>query len=365
MAKKKKGPIIKKGLDDWMATYADMVTLLFCFFVMLYSASNQDEARFQYILQAFNTQGRFVNTIVGRPPEPPLEPSGNDGNTHIPPLTPGDDIGNHPGDTNQPQMFDALYSTLADIIDEEGLTGVQIFSRPGMIRVVLEGDVVFDPDSYALNQAGRHVLNVLSPAVRAVQEWVRSVEVQGHTAATALPAFGINDWDLSVLRASTVVQYLDGETRMVESNKFMAKGYAQHLPAADNTTPEGRASNRRVEMIINRVELTEEENRFVDDIMRHDFNNPIFDVDAVGAPLAEPGAPVESIVTSILSDLNERYGANEAPAPGYYSGTQIGPGIGGFGHLTEADFAPIDPNAPPTPEPNGENGNGENGEAEE
>ena len=66
MAKKKHGPVIKKGLDEWMATYSDMVTLLFCFFVLLYASSSQDTVKFQYIFQAFSIGGEFINTVVGK-----------------------------------------------------------------------------------------------------------------------------------------------------------------------------------------------------------------------------------------------------------------------------------------------------------
>ncbi|MCL2637699.1 MAG: flagellar motor protein MotB [Oscillospiraceae bacterium] len=363
MAKKKKGPIIKKGLDDWMATYADMVTLLFCFFVMLYSASNQDEARFQYILQAMNTTGRYINIVVGRPPEPPLEPSGESGNTHIPPQTPGEKDGNNPGDTNQPNLFDALYNTLADLIDDEGLQGVQIFSRPGLIRVVLDGDVVFDPDSYELNAGGQHVLNVISPSINQVEKYIRSVQVQGHTADVGgIAGVGMNDWQLSSMRAVSVVRHLDemtislvvnGErlnsTGMVDSEKFIVEGFAQYSPAAENDTPEGRAQNRRVEIIINRNDLTEEENRFVDDITKFDFNQPMFDVDAVGNIMEAPGTPIETVVAGIIGDLTERYGYREnAPGSGANS---IGPSHGGFTTMRDEDFtSPYDATA---------NGNGD------
>ncbi|MCL2696935.1 MAG: flagellar motor protein MotB [Oscillospiraceae bacterium] len=339
MAKKKKGPIIKKGLDDWMATYADMVTLLFCFFVMLYSASNQEEARFQYILQSFNTTGRYVNIIVGRPPEPPLDPSGDIANSDIPPQEPGDEDGNPPGRTNQPSAFDALYNQLADIIDEEGLTGVQIYSRPGLIRVVLDGDVVFDGDSYALNSAGRHVLDVITPSIRIVQEWIRSVQVQGHTADIGIAGVGMDDWDLSAMRASTVVKHLDRVNQMVTSEKFIVEGFAQYSPTADNSTAAGRASNRRVEIIINRNDLTEEENRFVDDITRYDFNSPLFDVDAVGEVMEPAGTPIETVVAGILGDLTERYGnRGDVPQAGH-GGMAVGPAPGGFTTVRDTDFA--------------------------
>jgi chemotaxis protein MotB len=356
MAKKKKGPIIKKGLDDWMATYADMVTLLFCFFVMLYSASNQEEARFQYILQAFNTTGRYVNVIVGRPPEPPLDPSGLDLNTDIPPQDAGTEDGSPPGRTNQPSAFDALYNQLAEAIEEDGVTGVQIYSRPGLIRVVLQGDVVFAPDSYLLNAMGQRVLDVITPVIQRTEDWIRSVQVQGHTAATTSPGVGMNDWELSSMRAVTVVRYLDDVNRMVSSEKFIVEGFAQYSPSSDDA-----ASNRRVEIIINRIDLSEEENRFVDDIMMYDYNSLIFDVDAVGDIMEPQGTPVETVVAGILGDLTERYGnPGDTPRQGHGGGMAVGPTPGGFATVRDTDFTGMAVEEPPPENGNGNgNGNGE------
>ena len=349
MAKKKSGPIVKKGLDDWMATYADMVTLLFCFFVMLYSASNQDESKFQYILQSMSTTGRYINTIVGRELEPP-SPHGNQ-NTDIPPQTPGDLEGSNPGQTNQPHLFDSLFQNLTEVVEKEGFEGVHIFSRPGQIRIQLDNDVLFDGNSYSLKASGRHVLDLISPSIFSAREWIQSVQVQGHTAN--IGTWGLDDWELSSMRAVSVVGHLDGMyfgnvRGMVQSEKFRTEGFGQYHPIADNDSDAGRARNRRVEIIINRVDLPEEENRFVDDIMKYDYNNPIFDVDAVGGAIQEPGRPVESRVAAILGDLVEKYGdANDPfapPRPPSGGGTQVGPNPGGFTNIGDSDFVPPDAN---------------------
>ncbi|MDR2532496.1 MAG: flagellar motor protein MotB [Oscillospiraceae bacterium] len=355
MAKKKSSPTIKKGLDEWMATYADMVTLLFCFFVMLYSASNQDEARFQYILQAFSTGGRYINTIVGPELDPPLDPQGPNENTNIPPQAPGDSEGNHPGTTNEPHLFDSLFSQIAELVESLDLSGVQVYSSPGLIRILLSDDVLFDGDSYVLKDEGRRILDLFVPAIRAQDDYIASVQIQGYTADVHSPT-GMNDWDLSSMRASTVVRHLDEVRKMVQTTKFSAEGLGIRNPIGDNSTPEGRAQNRRVEIIINRNELTDEENRFVDDILRYDYNNPFQVVDPHGRPVPQPGTPVESIVAGIIGDLLERYGDRSDPSSSSPGGTPIGPNPGGFTGVTDSDFLPPGPITPPVNGENGENG---------
>ncbi|MCL2019928.1 MAG: OmpA family protein [Oscillospiraceae bacterium] len=361
MSKKNNGPVIKKGLDGWFATYSDMVTLLFCFFVMLYAASNQEEARFQYILQAFSTSGRYVNTVVGREMDPPLPPSGHVGNSGIPPQQAGDMDGNPPGQTNEQHVFDSLYLDLVDTFEEEGIEGAQVFMRQGQIRILLDNDIMFDGNSSDLKPEGVRVLNLITPSIKSAQDYIASVEVQGHTANTGMPNVGVDDWELSSLRAVSIVQHLHYVNQMVAGEKFRAEGYAQYHPIGDNSTPEGRASNRRAEIIINRIELSEEENRLVDDIMKHDYNNPIFDVDYSGGIIQQPGIPVESRVASILSDLAERYGledlSTEQPHPPT-EGTTAGQRPGGFINVVDADFEDSEETDNPA---GGVNGNGVNG----
>jgi chemotaxis protein MotB len=352
MARNKKGPTIKKGLDDWMATYADMVTLLFCFFVMLYSAATVDEAKFQYILQSFRSDGMFINPIVGRPQDT-TPSSEHDGNSDAPVDNVGDQAGNPPGVTHNPYLFDSMFSALAEIIEEHDLSNmVDISSTPGRIRIQLSNDVMFDGDSHQMNPAGRQILDLISPAITATESAIGNVEVQGHTAYTG-SAWGVDSWELSAMRAITVLQYLDYEREMVASEKFKAEGFGHHDPAATNETPEGRAKNRRVEIIVNRrMDITPEEDRRATDTMAHDYGHYMHEVDAEGTRIDQPGTPVGSVVYGILGDLENRYGepiivarpppALTAPAASVGPVIPGGGGQSGFVDIRDTDFLPIE-----------------------
>jgi len=350
MARNKKGPTIKKGLDDWMATYADMVTLLFCFFVMLYSAATVDETKFQYILQAFRSDGMFINTIVGRPQDL-TDPTHQEGNSDIPVSNPGDAEGNPPGVTASPFLFDSLFNALAEVQEEFDLKDMmEISSTPGRIRIQLSNDIMFDGDSYQMNPAGRRVLELIAPAISATERFISDVQVQGHTAEVGSAA-GMNDWDLSAMRATTIVNYLDGELQMVSSDKFRAEGWGHHKPIASNDTADGRAKNRRAEIIINRrMDITPDEDRRATDTMIHDYGHPLFEVDAEGGRLEQPGTPIPNVVQGILGDLEDRFGetapVTRPPRVDFTPVSPIGPvipGVGGYSgfiDIRETDFLP-------------------------
>ena len=95
------------GGANWMDTYGDMVTLLLTFFVLLYASSSVDEGKWQYILQAFTSQGSIVNPIVA--------PQNPDSNVDEPYVT--DEL----GDGELPQTFDQLYQYLVKYVDQNNL----------------------------------------------------------------------------------------------------------------------------------------------------------------------------------------------------------------------------------------------------
>jgi chemotaxis protein MotB len=322
-----------------MATYADMVTLLFCFFVMLYAAASTDENKVQYILQSFRTDGSFINTVVGRQPDEP-EPVKSDGNADtLPPTNPGDQQANPEGQTDRPYLFENLFSALADVSEENELDDVMnIFAAPGMIRIQLKSDIMFAPDSFELRPEGRRALDLISPAIRATQEYIALVQIQGHTADVGRPNTGINDWDLSSRRAASVTIYLDEEKGMVASEKFRAEGFGNNDPLYSNDDIEGRAWNRRVEIVINRNDVSPDIDRLMNDIMAHDYNQPHFSVDAMGGTM-ESGIPYGTVVAGILGSMADRYGEREPDRqPDVIPGQPAGPSPGGFIDLNENDF---------------------------
>lgn len=245
--------------NDWLNTYADMVTLLLTFFVMLYASSSLDDQKWQFIYQAFQSHGKFVNEYV-RSPDPVAEDG--EGVTDDNPNTNG-------GSGELPQSFDRLYQYLSEYVDENDLSDmVALDQGAAHITIRFDDDVFFDSNSYVLKEEGREVLSGIGRGLKAAQDFILTCSVTGHTAE-AISA--VNDWELSSLRACSVVNYMEYRT-FLPSQKFRSRGYGCTEPIADNSTPEGRAKNRRVEILLveNKVEggYTSDE---MQDIWMHDY----------------------------------------------------------------------------------------------
>lgn len=281
--------------NDWLSTYSDMVTLLLTFFVMLYASSSVDEQKWQYIYQAFQSRGKYLNEYVDSP-----NPNATEGSyiTDNDPEYSG-------GDGELPQSFDTLYQYLTDYVSQNNLaSSVSVDKGAAHITIRFENSVFFDGNSAVLKQSGKDVINGISPGIKAVQQAIQRVTVSGHTAEIAGPS-EVNDFELSSDRAVSVVKFMD-YTKVVSSEKFRTKGCGYSEPIADNNTEEGRAKNRRVEIEIIKSNLDMTDPAVIQDILAHDWKLPTnqFDPDAEknnNTPEKLPGDAAQSIIDNIES----------------------------------------------------------------
>ena len=307
---KKKVKIIHTGVDEWMSTYGDMVTLLMCFFVLLYAASTPNETKFQYIFQSFNSQGKYVNPFVLEDINEGTAESDGEGNTDIP-ANAGQ--GTTKSDTDAmglPNNFDELFawasqaassSEFADNIDVSQ-------SSSSRINIRFDSSVMFEPDSAVLLPSGRAALRTMMPGIKALSDYIKSIKVQGHTAQ-GLSA--VNDWDLSSARACSVLKYMDYNV-VVPSERFIAEGRAQYDPVEDNGTEEGRAKNRRVELIITRNEEAVEDTAIIQDMLMYDYGITNAQSDSIDRTDLN-GGTVSDTVQQIIAGLDDKYSGAVVP----------------------------------------------------
>lgn len=301
----KKKQEAKKGLDEWMATYSDMVTLLLCFFVLMYNASTPDETKFQYIFQSFNSQGRYINPFV-------LEDIGDttdsvtdeDGNADVP-ANAGEGTQESPNDgIGLPNNYDDLFvwasMTAASSNYSESIQVSQNSSNSITIR--FNNSIMFEGDSAVLLESGRKALREFFPGLKAIRDYIKTIRVQGHTAE-GLSA--VNDWDLSAARACSVVKYMDFQVLM-ESEKYIPEGRACYDPIADNATPEGRQQNRRVELVIIRNDARVSDTAILQDILMYDYG--ILHSESTQIDRLNPSGGISSdTVQQIISSLDDKY----------------------------------------------------------
>ncbi len=148
---------------------------------------------------------------------------------------------------------DAAMTTLKNAIssaltDFEG-KGLTVEQHDGKVYVSMENKLLFSSGSWAVNTEGRRAVQELGKVL--AQNPDISVLIEGHTDNVPYSGNGplVNNWDLSTKRATAIVSILDENANIFPEN-LTAAGRGEFLPIASNDTPEGRAKNRRIEVIL-------------------------------------------------------------------------------------------------------------------
>ncbi len=268
MAKKKGGG---GGGANWMDTYGDMVTLLLCFFVLLYSMSTISEEKFKAIVQSFNPNAsRSQTEIIG----------GNDGPN-------ADDQPDNPSDQLEIEnMMKDLLDAIQDFTAKEGLdSSVAVSTSGGDIYMKFEDSVFFGGNSSKLRQEGIEILAQLCTLFDQSAGAIEQIRVQGHTAQQYddRPNETKGDRELASARATNVVIFLQDNCH-IHPARLVAESYGQWHAIADNQGEEGKAPNRRVELVINAKELGSELNKELAQYTTSHYTATQEDVAASAAP---------------------------------------------------------------------------------
>ena len=146
----------------------------------------------------------------------------------------------------------ATYDSLQDKMKAEIKRGeIRLSQAGGRIRVDLVDKILFDSGSADLSKRGEEVLGRIGSVLAKVED--KQIQISGHTddnpIRDSLKEKFATNWDLSVARAVTVVRFLS-EHAKVPSRRMVAAGYGEFHPIASNANPEGRARNRRIEILL-------------------------------------------------------------------------------------------------------------------
>ncbi len=244
MMKKKKSP----GGANWMDTYGDMVTLLLCFFVLLYSISVIDEVKWLALVKSFNPDAIDDPTEII---------SGTEGPVADPTKGQGMEPGAQDEPTSQEQIdaaMNELYEKLKEYSEQsESAQNIEVIQGDGYVFISLENAVIFDGNSYNLRQEGEKVLGDVATILSEVAKYIDEIRVLGHTAQ-ASPSrrnYPLEDRMLSSNRAAMATYYIQENCNgTIDPARIISVGYGQHRPIAPNDDEASRSHNRRVEIII-------------------------------------------------------------------------------------------------------------------
>jgi chemotaxis protein MotB len=221
--------------ERWLVSYADFITLLFAFFVVMYSISSVNEGKFRTVSESIKAA---LNPIVSPPAAPtPFQVGANKQTTIVPNVIPSRDMAVR-------RLRLALKSLPAPVrIDTSQVT--ELGDRT--IVLSLPELVLFESGAAALRAEALPFLQALAEVL---VELDRQIKVQGHTDNVPIRTAQFpSNWELSAIRAVMVVRAL-GELYGVPMKNLSAVGYGDSRPVTDNTTPENRTKNRRVEIVV-------------------------------------------------------------------------------------------------------------------
>ena len=262
------------GEGNWMNTYGDLVTLLLTFFVLLYSFSSIDAAKWQELVVSFSggkgvlqTQKPGQTTLriipsMPRETNPPVSPSPTPmaavtvpSPTPMPTEPPPTPVPTAPPTTPAtsavPSAGALLSNEIRQALQKSPLAGsVIVEEKNGEILVRLVASILFEPGSDRLLPAAAAILDDVAAIVEKEKSSVKGLRTEGHTDGETPPAGDIQSkWDLAGRRAAHVLEYLVTHSTAGASNAYTV-GYGDTRPIASDDTAEGRDQNNRVDLII-------------------------------------------------------------------------------------------------------------------
>ncbi len=264
MAKKQKIDDAPQGAPAWMATYGDMVTLLLCFFVLLFSMSSVDVAKFKAAMSSFAdqvdvlpggealTDGDLLNNGVSQLSDLQILIHGNLNLNTEQDNTPDkdDDVENEQEKTLEYYRAGKIAESIEEQIRDEGYTAevVAVSYTSNYIKMTLQGEFLFDSGKATLRTEAVSAIEVIANILKEQEYNKYDIQIEGHTDNLNINnAQFPNNWILSSYRAYAVLEELL-DTHGFDPKKVAATGYGEYRPISSNDTLEGRAKNRRVEI---------------------------------------------------------------------------------------------------------------------
>jgi chemotaxis protein MotB len=224
--------------QEWLTTYSDMVTLVLCFFAIMFNPDESNPTAMAQLTVSFMARGMGANVggsslSVGR-----YADLGNNINS-LPAMDKGKSLGT------------ALRKATSVFAPEVKSKKMSVTSDERGVVISLASDAFFEPASAVINrEATRDILLRLGQLLSSSELTGKKFRIEGHTDSTPIDPTGPwpSNWDLSVARAINVLHYLSDLG--ISENRFQVAGFADTMPVSSDDTPEGRAYNRRVDIII-------------------------------------------------------------------------------------------------------------------
>ncbi len=265
MGRRHKRPEEIENHERWIVSYADFITLLFAFFVVMYSISSVNEGKYRVLSQtltdAFQEPTRSLDPVqIGELGRKQGDVAGMDSGSVLIDMEnrQGPGLYQNDGSTQQAAAMTAASSTdqqrlgflaasIEDMLEpyvEQEL--VEVKFEDNRVTVDMKDKMLFPSGSARLSRAA---VNVLRDISRILASMPYQIQVEGNTDDRPIRTEEFpSNWELSAARAASVVHLM---SRLgVNPGRLSAIGYGEHRPVAENTTETGRQKNRRVTLVV-------------------------------------------------------------------------------------------------------------------
>lgn len=238
--------------DRWMITYADLITLLLIFFVIMYAMSRLDTEKYKIVTQSLQATFHSGDSLLEmgsgltgsadtqkHKNPPPAKTGAKDAETPM---------------SERELAFRKQEEELADFMkvikqyvrDNQLDNDIFISDEPQGIAITLSDRFLFDPGRAELKTGAEPVLGKLASLFKDLDA---TVSIEGHTDNVPAGPWYKDNWELSGARAMSVLRYFLDVSKL-SPDSFQYAGYADTRPAGDNATSQGRQKNRRVEITV-------------------------------------------------------------------------------------------------------------------
>jgi chemotaxis protein MotB len=244
--------------EAWLLPYSDMLTLLLALFIVMFAMAKVDDEKFQEIRSEF---GSILSSHhSGSPAIGSVIDMGAAGKTGSSATNASEAQAQEEATRIQleNQQLEKISEQLQKDLAASALDGQsEVSLEADGLHITLDSSILFASGSAAITSKTSESLDMLASALKKLN--AHKIVIAGHT--DNIPEKGTgryeSNWDLSAARAITVMNYFIDKKIISEKNAAI-QAYADTQPKASNDTPEGRSENRRVEMIIQRSQITEE-----------------------------------------------------------------------------------------------------------
>ncbi|WP_458121154.1 flagellar motor protein MotB [Paenibacillus sp. Z6-24] len=246
--------------DRWLITYADLITLLLIFFIVMYSVSQIDSDKYKVLTESLQLTFQSPNSVLdgGKGVTGTAGQNVNNGGSDSEQNQAGEQGGKQGQEQltsreeafrKQEQELANLMQVIENYVQTNNLQNqVSVVDKPQGISITLSDQFLFDEGQADLKARSLGTLARLASLFQSINT---TISIEGHT--DSLPIVYASryqdNWELSGARALSVLRYFIDTKRLDQAN-FQYAGYGATRPAADNSTAAGRQKNRRVEIIV-------------------------------------------------------------------------------------------------------------------